>query len=285
MGDFGADLPPEATLPLLKIAEPIAAEEDIHVLVTGFGPFKTNPLNPSFLIASSLPATTPAPSSSNPKRRTIRIHSHPSPLRVSYSNVRVGIPTIMECFKRAHDGQPPDFVIHIGMASTRHYYSVETRAHRDGYRVTDVDGQVGYEDGEAVWKREGLPEVLSPGPVATEISCVSSSITSAPPTRPAASKLPIHIHPSPPEATFLETWRSFLPATTDLRLSEDAGRYLCEFIYYSSLAYAYKEGRARSVVFLHVPGWTDQASVEKGKDVVIGLIKTLVSCWLDHGVN
>ena len=43
-----------------------------------------------------------------------------------------------------------------------------------------------------------------------------------------------------------------------------------------------REGRERSVVFLHVPGWTDQVSVGKGTDVAIALVKALVACWVDR---
>ncbi|EAS35791.1 pyroglutamyl peptidase type I [Coccidioides immitis RS] len=279
MGDFGPEVPSEGTLPGPKTTDPAVVKDEVHVLITGFGPFKTNPLNPSFLISSTLPATIPTTPSSS---RTVRIHTHPCPIRVSYSTVRVTIPTIIDSFKRTHNGQAPDLIIHIGMASTRHYYSVETQAHRDGYRVTDIDGQLGYDDGEAFWKWEGLPETLQPGPPRLDVSSAGSA---RPVTASSDLKRQVHIHPSSPDAEFLETWRSYLPPKTDIRLSEDAGRYLCEFIYYTSLAHAYKDGRSGNVVFLHVPGWTDQGSIEKGKAVVIGLIRALVACWIEEGAK
>ncbi|KAI1956839.1 hypothetical protein LOZ58_006060 [Ophidiomyces ophidiicola] len=282
MGDFGVDLAPEAATTSLETPELLVSSEDIHVLVTGFGPFKTNPLNPSFLIASCLPSTITTSSSLSPVPRNIRIHVHPTPIRVSYSAVRIAVPSILESFKRAHHGKLPDLIVHIGMASTRHYYSAEAAAHRDGYQVTDVDGQVGYEDGELVWKREGLPKVLQPGPAATEISCIASPSTPAAATGLSDSKFPISVHPFRPDSKLLETWRSFAPPEADVRISEDAGRYLCEFIYYASLAYLYKEGIVRNAIFFHVPGWTDDASVESGRDILIGLIKALVSCWIDQ---
>ncbi|EEP76231.1 predicted protein [Uncinocarpus reesii 1704] len=203
MGDFGSGLLPEVTLPPLEAAEPTATEDEIHVLVTGFGPFKTNPLNPSFLITSALPATTTTASSSTSTPRTIRIHAHPAPIRVSYSAVRVAVPTILDAFKRAHHGQAPDLIVHVGMASTRHYYSVETRAHRDGYPITDVDGQLGYDDGEALWKQDGLPDVLRPGLPPTDSPHLSSPHAL---TESSDPKLPIRITPSPLDAAFLERW-------------------------------------------------------------------------------
>lgn len=58
-----------------------------------------------------------------------------------------------------------DYVIHIGMASGRQFYSVERRGHRDGYTMKDVD-QKFLNDGERRkqqgdnWVWAGLPEEL-----------------------------------------------------------------------------------------------------------------------------
>ncbi|KAK2743306.1 hypothetical protein FQN55_007502 [Onygenales sp. PD_40] len=319
MGDLG----PAVSDEIERLADGLVAREsveDIDVLVTGFGPFKTNPLNPSFLIASALPTTIslpPSPTSPDSPPRRVRIHTHPTPVRVSYSAVRTTVPSIIDSFKNDHDGRPPDLIIHIGMASTRPYYTVETRAHRDGYRITDVDGEVGLDDGEVRWKDAGLPAMLEPGPnsattttsttgdsdddktptpsltaISTTSTIVSATTTEPTTSTPAvirgtitttitstAARTPTN--PSPPDAHFLKTWRSFLPETADVRLSEDAGRYLCEFIFYTSLAQAWGEGRDRSVVFLHVPGRTDEESVEEGREVAVALVKTLVRCWVE----
>jgi pyroglutamyl-peptidase len=62
----------------------------------------------------------------------------------------------------------------------------------------------------------------------------------------------------------------------DLRISEDPGRYLCDFIYYSSLAHLWKQGQEKRVVFLHVPGDSDEEAIVRGCDVLIELIKVLV---------
>ncbi|KAK2806730.1 hypothetical protein FQN50_005725 [Emmonsiellopsis sp. PD_5] len=319
MGDLG----PAVSDEVQRLADGLVAREsveDIDVLVTGFGPFKTNPLNPSFLIASALPTTIslpPSPTSPDSPPRRVRIHTHPTPVRVSYSAVRTTVPSIIDSFKNDHDGRPPDLIIHIGMASTRPYYTVETRAHRDGYRITDVDGQVGLDDGETLWKEAGLPAMLEPGlssattttgddsdgdktptPPRAAISTTSTIVSATTTTETTSTSTSDVIRgtitttitstaartptsPSPPDAHFLKTWRSFLPETADVRLSEDAGRYLCEFIFYTSLAQAWREGRDRSVVFLHVPGQTDEESVEEGKEVAVALVKTLVRCWVE----
>ncbi|KAK2831996.1 hypothetical protein FQN49_006957 [Arthroderma sp. PD_2] len=281
MGDFVEEA---VSLHADPLPNPIPQDDDIHVVVTGFGvspsitinqlhhsyskdetdrqqPFKTNPLNPSFLITSLLPQYLPATAKD---QRRIRIHAHPLPIRVAYPSVRSDVPAIIEAFRAAHDGRPPHLVVHVGMASTRQYYAVETIAHRDGYRVTDVDGQLG------VPFDPTLPESLQPG-----MPCKTAAAIT-----PAGGS--IKINPSPPDTTFLQTWRKSLPPgrSIDVRLSHDAGRYLCEYIYYTSLSMAWEEQRPRGVVFLHVPGWTDRASVEMGADALVGLVRAMVECWV-----
>lgn len=54
----------------------------------------------------------------------------------------------------------PDYIFHIGMAGGRNYYTLESLAHRDGYRIRDVDNMDGYLDGERRWRLEGRPEIL-----------------------------------------------------------------------------------------------------------------------------
>lgn len=78
---------------------------------------------------------------------------HPSAIRVSYSTVSTLVPNLV----KQHS---PDFILHIGMAGGRDCYSLETRAHRDGYRIKDVDDADGFTWGEGRWKKEGVPDVL-----------------------------------------------------------------------------------------------------------------------------
>lgn len=57
---------------------------------------------------------------------------HPEPVKVAYKEVRELVPVLW-------DGKKIDFMLHIGMASGRKFYSVERRGHRDGYYMKDVD--------------------------------------------------------------------------------------------------------------------------------------------------
>nr|AJD23171.1 putative pyroglutamyl peptidase type I [Onygena corvina] len=252
MGDVGAPVPS------------LAPEEDILVLVTGFGPFKTHPVNPSFLITAHLPQYLP--SSSTTCGRRVRIIAHPVPLRVAYETVHNDMPPLIEAFRAVH-GRAPHLIIHVGMAATRQYYAVETLAHRDGYVVSDVDGRPG------IMFDKGLPEVLQPG--MPEPTTASGEAVEG---KKAEDK---ELRPTAPDGLFLQAWRRSLPADRlyDVRLSHDAGRYLCEYIYYTSLAACWEEQRPRGVIFLHVPGWTDKASVEMGADVLVGLVRAAVDCW------
>jgi pyrrolidone-carboxylate peptidase len=62
----------------------------------------------------------------------------------------------------------------------------------------------------------------------------------------------------------------------DLRISEDAGHYLCDFIYYSSLAHLYQAGEERRVLFLHVPSDASEHSINVGRELVLQLVRSVV---------
>lgn len=66
----------------------------------------------------------------------------------------------------------------------------------------------------------------------------------------------------------------------DLRISEDAGRYLCDFIYFSSLAHLHKAGERRNVLFLHVPSEASEHSVQVGREVLLQLVRSVVESEL-----
>ena len=60
---------------------------------------------------------------------------HQPAIRVSYDVVRLLTPYLYE-------GKRIDFTLHIGMAGSRGYYSIEDKAHIKGYRAPDVDGDL-----------------------------------------------------------------------------------------------------------------------------------------------
>ncbi|EAW06560.1 putative pyroglutamyl peptidase type I [Aspergillus clavatus NRRL 1] len=285
MGDCGpAELSTQASL-ASHPSVPSTESDEISVLVTGFGPFKSNLVNASYLIASSLPPsftfTSPdtsagMPEGSSPVTRRVSIHVHPTPIPVAYSTVQATIPSIIDEFSQAHGGRRPDIVIHMGIAGTRHYYSIESKAHRDSYLMSDVKGRSGYENGEKGWRELDLPSVLEAGRSANALAMTDVTVQSQDTSLSHAGQP--SWNPHPPNDKFLNVWKSFAPGE-DVRISEDAGRYLCEFIFYTSLAHAYRQGQDRNVAFLHVPGAYNDQAVQTGREVTVALIKALITCW------
>ncbi|KAL1837926.1 hypothetical protein VTJ49DRAFT_3246 [Mycothermus thermophilus] len=273
------------------------SEKPINVLITGFAPFKRDyPVNPSWEIARSLPdwlpplraktATTTSTSSPPPVEiPPVRLLTHPAPIRVNYKTVRALVPRLWDGDgdapssggEKEEDKRPQiDLALHIGMAGPRLFYSIERRGHREGYKMQDVDGEYlsdrpeeeeeedddlpeeedgergGEEEGERRKKRwiwAGLPKEL-------------------------LSDLDVE--------DVLRRWRGHSPKHMDLRISEDAGRYLCDFIYFSSLAHLYKAGRRRSVLFLHVPSDASEHSVAVGRELVLQLVRAMVESEVER---
>ncbi|KAF4456474.1 Pyroglutamyl-peptidase 1 [Fusarium austroafricanum] len=225
----------------------IGDPDEITVLVTGFLPFREQyPVNPSWSIANSLPSHLPPLRAKDPNSRhaaailpSVRIVVHPEAIRVNYKAVRDLVPSF-------YDGTHKyDVVLHIGMAGPRPFYCIERRGHRDGYKHPDVDGEyVGREEerNRSDWPWRGLPEEIETQFNLDEI---------------------------------LPRWQEH-SLEGDLRISEDAGHYMCDFIYYSSLAELWKLQRPRKALFLHVPADASPASIEKGRELTLNLIRSIV---------
>lgn len=64
----------------------------------------------------------------------------------------------------------------------------------------------------------------------------------------------------------------------DVRISEDAGHFLCDFIYYSSLSHLYSHhpNRPRKVLFLHVPTDANDETIPRGRELALSLIRSVV---------
>ncbi|KAK5106706.1 hypothetical protein LTS08_000827 [Lithohypha guttulata] len=335
MGDAGPSTPlPEEEL--AGIAASIQEYDhdsirDVHVLVTGFGPFKSFSTNPSWLIASSLsseldplppsdhvPEPTPPPQQLGlmqrnplaallgrrsqpevqpvqqplrpPNRKPYRIHVHayPSAVRVAYDPTSVLIPSLISpltnggAFPPSPSQHPPhginfDYILHIGLASGRDSYTLETQAHRDGYVISDVDDQTGYLAGEKIWKQTNIPTQLDVGwetgdvlrrwiadfdeqwrrlEEAAEDTADGQQAQSAPGQENNAKDADMKadhrnleaifgVHPQDPstDTNTNTTPTMTLPRKPVVKLSRDAGRFLCEFILMCSLVYRYREAQ------------------------------------------
>jgi pyrrolidone-carboxylate peptidase len=211
------------------------------------------PKNSSWDIASTLPALIPK----SPKNQTpINIHVHYEPIRVAYNNVVNLVPKLLPPANPLYP--PPDIVLHIGLAAGRNYFAIEQGSHSHGYgKIPDVDGQR-FEDAEA---EKHFP----------------------------SSKYPHKLKTSFDTSDVLARWKANLGYTSvdgtkidqgcsDVRISTDAGNFLCGFIYYNSLAHYFNiKKEERPVVFLHVPDLSSsEDKLREGWEATVALIKALV---------
>ncbi|KAK3500628.1 hypothetical protein B0T13DRAFT_510718 [Neurospora crassa] len=329
----------------------VYSDEEINVLITGFGPFKKEyPLNPSWEIASRLPTILPPLRAKQPSTHKppliprVNLHVHPDPIRVSYKTVRALIPKLWAptldssssstssastaalaaeptseapfseqdaaatTTEEEEEEKPTptkyDFAIHIGMAGPQPRWAIERLAHRDGYALRDVDGEFLRDKENQLkddWVWKGCPPELR-------------------------TDLDLDV--------ILEKWRGYAPPGlvagtaqngggdedekeggkggkegkreggkgggggakwygNDIKggnkgeklvISEDPGRYLCDFIYYSSLAELYKRKAEKKVVFLHVPCEVgkDGEYVRIGQELMLGLVRSVAEWLVDE---
>jgi pyroglutamyl-peptidase len=213
------------------------------------------PINPSFeitkLLPESLPSTTEHPTA-------VKIITYPHAIRVAYKDVRELIPGLLESY-----ADHVDVVMHMGMASGRRYYAAEQLGHRDGYgKNADLDLiKLPTDDGEQQFG--DCPETLETSLDYEEV---------------------------------LRGWRrnvkgqDVFPAI-DTRPSNDAGHYLCDYIYFNSLAWyarrsqKFLDGKvtARPVMFLHVPADSDAEHLEIGRIATVALIRAIAESWSISG--
>ncbi|KAF2849282.1 pyroglutamyl peptidase-like protein type I [Plenodomus tracheiphilus IPT5] len=232
------------------------AKKPVTVLVTGFGPFLDKvPNNPSWGIASRLPALIPAsPADPTP----IHIHVHHEAIRVAYQPVVDLVPRLLPPNNPMYPS--PNIILHIGLAAGRDHYAAEEGAWGRNYaKIPDVDG-------------EGFPD---------------DAMEKLFPTK----QFPVRICTSFDTSDVLTRWRANLNSnscatTPDVRISQDPGNFLCGFIYYNSLAHYYSLNHdERPVMFLHVPDISrSEDEMKTGLDVTLALIKALVQSYQEVGV-
>ncbi|KAF2257721.1 pyroglutamyl peptidase-like protein type I [Lojkania enalia] len=237
------------------------SEDPVTVLATGFGFLEKYPKNSSWEVASTLPALLP----STPDHPTpVHIHVHHEPIRVAYYSVLDLVPRLLS--PQNPMTPTPDIILHIGLAAGRDFFTLEQGAHRRGYgEIPDVDGEK-FVDEVA---DERFPPAIYPPLLQT---CFDTE-------------------------TALKRWKDNLGYSAfssrpeegkpDVRLSPDAGNFLCGFIYYNSLAHYYTlNENERPVAFLHVPDLSDgKGKLDVGRRVAIGLIRALVVAKKERGIG
>ncbi|KAK3693725.1 hypothetical protein B0T22DRAFT_436885 [Podospora appendiculata] len=232
-------------------------QDELTVLVTGFGPFKQDfPVNPSWEITKDLPNYLPPLRAKGKASRSsapvvlpsVHLLVHPEPIRVNYETVRELVPKLWDLERTTEPDRPKiDIAIHIGMAGPRPFYCIERQAHRDGYAMKDVDNEFLRDQERRVRQGKDWVWYGQPKELLTDFDLDD----------------------------VLSRWKDNSPDGLDLRISDDAGHYLCDFIYFSSLAHLHKAGEKRNVVFLHVPCDSSEQSIATGKELLLQLIRSI----------
>lgn len=164
-----------------------------------------------------------------------------------------------------YDDTQPEVVLHIGLAAGRNFFAIEQGAHGRGYgEIPDVDGERYY---------DAIAEARFP-----------------------SAKFPKVLKTSFDTSDVLARWKANLGYPSgegkrengdapDVQISQDAGNFLCGFIYFNSLAHYFsiKEDE-RPVAFLHVPDLSySEEKIKEGREIAIALIKALVESKRKNG--
>ncbi|KAI5364202.1 Putative peptidase C15, pyroglutamyl peptidase I [Septoria linicola] len=231
--------------------------KEVTILVTGFGPFQEKyPVNPSFEIARRLPERLPA---SSPKHTAVRIIHYGTPIRVAFDEVRELVPKLHSDYEGT-----VDVILHIGMASGREYYCIERYGHRDGYgKNKDLDGKVPAEDeGSTIFS--DCPATMTTSLKYDDVLLNwQTNVLGIPEDRPGCG--------------------------AELQESHDPGHYLCDYIYFNSLAYTGRKSgvmeetgnAARPALFMHVPAESDGNMIEKGTAVAVELCRAIADSFVE----
>ncbi|KAI9095192.1 hypothetical protein DFS34DRAFT_651522 [Phlyctochytrium arcticum] len=260
-----------------------------YAILTGYGPFSNFKFNPSYESVRNLQA------SSVPNSHQQEILMHVLEVPVAYEKVHALAPTL---FPTHH---MPGFILHVGAHGglTPAHLVLESRARNSPYDKKDVFGQH-CPGNECYPCREKSDETLSVdsallAKVVTRVQqkfekAFSEAQSMA--REEAASPLgkceePIALGIDQKQLANAEdasgVEQEFAKLSTDcaahwtVQTSDDAGLYLCEYIFYHSLYWSkHCEGGSPPVFFLHVPS----ASVEKGhrpQEELSAMVKEIVA--------
>ncbi|KAJ7094406.1 hypothetical protein C8R44DRAFT_385579 [Mycena epipterygia] len=227
-----------------------------RVLVSGFGPFRTYKENPSWLAVKPLHDTiiTTMPTRGKPPKG-----AKPDSIHLTALNIPTVYSAVLETLPDLH-AQPPvlpplytpptsrpppeegfDLIVHVGVAGPGPLRA-ERLAHKTGYQLPDHERQsppiiIGKPNlrgfGSPNYGDEFADELFT----SIDVDALVNDLTSG------------------PDPLSLET-------------SNDPGRYLCDFIYYCSLAESQRAGRETPVLFIHCPPIGEKLST---KEVTEGL--------------
>ncbi|CAE6435884.1 unnamed protein product [Rhizoctonia solani] len=231
-------------------------KKSLKVLVTGFGPFRNVETNPSWLAAKPLSNQTlkfSKPSEpAHPhgiKPRPVEIEAHISTLEVpvTYSAVLGTVPPV-------HASKQYDFILHVGVGLPGRF-AIERLAHKTGYNQPDADGRLcdPIKGKSKTHDTETTGELVKRG-FGNGFEQFGEEIR----TGVDVDGIVNHLKSKGLEHT---------------SPSNDPGRYLCDFIYFCSLACAQKEERQVKVLFMHVPPVGVPYEVEDMTKAIKGIVE------------
>lgn len=171
----------------------------------------------------------------------------------------------------------------IGQAAGWHHVTIERRAYKQGmtsswwndfeetagyYMKPDNAGQTVIDAGENVWDR--MPMGLETAFDVDELVSAANRTLDGVAAQTAAREQR--------QGYGLESSRGERGGEPLLRVQphHEAGSYCCGFTYYESLAQSYVRGIRRNVLFCHVPGETDEATLKAGRDAIVSVIEAAV---------
>lgn len=166
----------------------------------------------------------------------IQLYAHPEPIKAAYHAIAKTVPAVVE----EHN---PDVIIHVGLAVDRAYFAIEAGADRDGYH--DIP-----DEERRVFTRLEIKEMWGKSPARLNSTMNMDEV--------------------------VRSWKRIVGKDVDVRQSDDVGNYVCGFLYYLSLEQMWKSGKMARVVFLHVPPLKTERELQRGSEIVLGLVKAIV---------
>ncbi|TFK44623.1 hypothetical protein BDQ12DRAFT_641443 [Crucibulum laeve] len=291
-------------MPTLPLRDP-ANENAFRVLLTGFGPFSHYEQNPSWLAVKPLHNILLSTDSSEPIILDDQVVLSDSvvakgrPIHISVLEIPVTYDAVLDIVPGLH-ARPPllpqtadqfplppdsgyDFIFHIGVAG-RGPLRMERLGHKLGYHMKDATGKLASVVRSSPKDFSRRPdemldaENIEGGRLGIDIA-ESGGDAIVRPTRgfgQAYENFPDEITTEIDVTRLVHDLKR--SGVEQIYSSMDAGHYLCDFIYYCSLAEAkrsakpYEKRRNTQVLFLHCPPVNQPLSTEEVTEAIKRII-------------
>lgn len=187
----------------------------------------------------------------------VRILVHPYDIPVSFTDVRDIVPRLYDAYS-----QDVDIWLHLGVRVQQDSFTIESQGHRDGYHdYRDITGySISKEDCQKLF--EGCPDTLETTIDLDDVfSRWRSRLLDSPEVSPELGGVMI-------------------------RKSKDPGHFICDFLYYTSLAEHWKRRKkdltdgeqyspSMPVLLMNVPTKNSQEQLRRARHVTVNLLRSL----------